>query len=60
MKPRCTAKVLWWDTLHNARCVRPAGHDDYHRDGVAWFDNNGMQVDGAQRLAAPNAEPSAA
>jgi hypothetical protein len=44
VKPRCTARVLWWDTLHNARCVRPAGHDDHHRDGVQWFDDDGMQV----------------
>lgn len=46
MSPRCPAKVFWEDLEMWAQCLRPAGHypPDVHRDGIRWFDDQGMQI----------------
>lgn len=41
---RCPVTVEWFGYDHTSRCVRPAGHGGYHRDGVWWFDDHGLRV----------------
>lgn len=47
---RCEARIYWFDIDVSARCVRPEAHDGPHRDGIRWFDDNGLQVDGTRHV----------
>jgi hypothetical protein len=48
MIPRCPVTVTWYETGVTVRCVRPDNHDGPHRDGVWWFDDWGLRVDGTE------------
>lgn len=45
--PRCRAVVNWYELDLTARCQRPDGHAGDHCDGLWWFDDIGLRVDGA-------------
>lgn len=40
---RCRVTVDWYDLDITARCTLPAGHLDFHTDGVRWFTTTGLQ-----------------
>jgi hypothetical protein len=40
---RCDHAVYWFGDGLWTQCVRPGGHKGLHRDGLYWFDDDGIR-----------------
>jgi hypothetical protein len=46
VRTRCMTVVFWFDINMSTRCVRIQQHEGLHRDGLRWFDDDGIQQPG--------------
>lgn len=53
MTALCGRPVHWYDADLTTSCLRPAGHDGLHRDGLYWFDQHGLRAPRDPAPAAP-------